>query len=76
VLAAGAWTRDGGWRQAVRGLRGQLDTSPSSAVYLLVAVALTALLTWQFLPLLVPSLGVVAFAVVAVQARTPTRSTT
>ncbi|GAA1403671.1 hypothetical protein GCM10009662_30570 [Catellatospora coxensis] len=69
VMAAGAWTRDGGWAGAVRGLRGQLDTDPAAALHLFVAVALTAVLTWQFLPLLVPSLGVLAFAAVAVRHR-------
>jgi hypothetical protein len=69
VMAAGAWTPDGGWWRAVRGLRDQLDASPSGVVYLLVAVALTAVLTWQFVLLLVPSLGIVALAVVAVQSR-------
>jgi len=69
VMAAGAWTPEGGWLRAVRSLRDQLDARPSAAIYLLVAVALTAVLTWQFLLLLVPSLGVVAFAVVAVESR-------
>ncbi|GIF97068.1 hypothetical protein [Catellatospora citrea] len=69
VMAAGAWTSDGGWRSAVRGLRDQLDADPSAALHVFVAVALTAVLTWQFPLLLVPSLGVVAFAVVAVQRR-------
>ncbi|WP_144122759.1 hypothetical protein [Catellatospora sichuanensis] len=69
VMAAGAWTRDGGWRSAVRGLRDQLDADLAAALHIFVAVALTAVLTWQYLPLLVPSLGVVAFAVVAVQHR-------
>jgi len=75
VMAAAGWTRDGGWLRAVRGLRDRLDESPSGAVYLMVAVALTAVLTWQSFVLLVPSLGVVAFAVVAVQARTRGRAT-
>ncbi|MEV4411010.1 hypothetical protein [Catellatospora sp. NPDC049609] len=69
VLAAGAWTPDGGWRCAVRGLRDQLDADLGAAVHVFVAVALTAVLTWQFLPLIVPSLGIVAFAVVAVRLR-------
>lgn len=69
LLAAGSWTPDGGWLRAVRGLRDRLDLDPAAALYLLVAVALAAVLTWQFLLLLVPSLGVVAFAVVAVQSR-------
>ena len=46
-----------------------LDADPAAAVHLLVAVALASVLTWQFLLLLVPSLGVLAFAVVAVQSR-------
>ncbi|GAB4055124.1 hypothetical protein [Catellatospora paridis] len=73
VLAAGAWTRDGGWRSAVRGLRDQWDADPAAALHVFVAVALTAVLTWQFALLLVPSLGVVAFAVVAVQHRSRVR---
>jgi hypothetical protein len=69
LMAAGAWTRDGGWLGARRNLRRSLEADPAGAVYLLVAVALTAVLTWQFLLLLVPCLGLLAFAVVAVQAR-------
>lgn len=69
VMAAGAWTRDGGWRRAVRGLRDRLDEDPAAALYLFLAVALAAVLTWQFLPLLVPSIGVVTLAVVAVERR-------
>lgn len=69
VMAAGAWTPDGGWLRAVRGLRDQLDADLAAALHLFVAVALAAVLTWQFPLLLVPSLGVVAFAVVAVQRR-------
>ena len=69
LLAAGAWSPDGGWLRAVRGLRDRLDLDPAAALYLLVAVAMAAVLTWQFLLLLVPSLGMVVFAVVAVQSR-------
>jgi hypothetical protein len=69
VLSAGAWTPDGGWRTAVHGLRDQLDADPAATLHVFVAVALAAVVTWQFLPLLAPALGVVAFAVVAVQRR-------
>ncbi|MEU7616535.1 hypothetical protein AB0M91_08670 [Micromonospora rifamycinica] len=74
VMAAGAWTPEGGWRRAVRGLRDQLDADLSAVMYLFVAVTLAAVVTWQFFPLLVPSLGVVAFAVVAVQHRARARA--
>lgn len=74
VMAAGAWTPDCGWRSAVRGLRDQLDADLSAVLYLFVAVTLAAVLTWQFFPLLVPSLGIVAFAVVAVQNRANSRA--
>jgi hypothetical protein len=73
LLAAGAWSRDGGWLRAVRGLRDRLDAYPAGALYLLLAVAATALLTWQFLLLLVPSLGLAALAVVAVTSRATAR---
>ncbi|WP_212842830.1 hypothetical protein [Catellatospora sp. IY07-71] len=69
VMAAGEWTRDGGWLAAVRGLRDQLDADLGAALHLLVAVVLTAVLTWQSPLLLVPSLGVLAFAAVAVRRR-------
>jgi hypothetical protein len=74
AMAAGAWTRAGGWWRAVRGLRDQLDNDPAAAVYLFVSLAVAAVLTWQFLLLLVPSLGLVAFAVVAVAARSSGRT--
>ena len=69
LMAAGRWTRDRGWLRAGRSLRRWLDADPAGAVYLLVAVGLAAVLTWQFLLLAVPCLGLLAFAVVAVQAR-------
>jgi hypothetical protein len=71
LMAAGAWTREGGWLRAGHDLRRRLDADPAGAAYLLVAVALAAVLTWQFLLLLVPCLGLLAFAVVAVQVRHP-----
>ena len=69
LMAAGAWTRDGGWLRAARNLRRSLEADPAGAVYLLVAVGLAAVLTWQFLLLVVPCLGLLVFAVVAVRAR-------
>lgn len=69
LMAAAAWTRDGGWLSAVRGLRDRLDSDPAAAIHAFVAVSLTAVLTWQFVPLLIPSLGLLAFAVVAVEHR-------
>lgn len=69
LMAAGGWTRDGGWRDAIRGLRDDLDTDPVAALYLLAAVGLAGVLTWQFVLLIVPALGMMAFAVVAVRSR-------
>lgn len=74
LMAAGVWTREGGWRNAVGGLRDNLDADPAAALHLLVAVGLAAVLTWQFVPLVVPALGMVAFAVVAVQSRSRGRA--
>jgi hypothetical protein len=71
LAAAGAWTREHGWLGALRSLRDRLDADPAGAVYLFVAVGLAGVLTWQFLLLLVPCLGLVCFAVVAVQSRSP-----
>jgi hypothetical protein len=73
VMAAATWTPDGGWLRAVRSLRDRLDADPVAALYLFVAVVLAAVLTWQFLLLLIPSLGVVAFAAVAVESRSRAR---
>jgi hypothetical protein len=74
VMAAGAWARAGGWWRAVRGLRDQVEADPAAPVYLLVSIGLAAVLTWQFVLLLLPSFGLVAFAVVAVSARSRGRA--
>lgn len=74
VMAAGGWRRTDGWSGALRGLRDRLDADPVAALYLFLAVVLTAVLTWQLLLLLVPCLGVVAFAVVAAESRTRGRA--
>ncbi|MVA74714.1 hypothetical protein GC722_01495 [Auraticoccus sp. F435] len=69
LLAARGWTPERGWRASLRGVRADVTADPAGALYLLLATVLVALLTWQLLPLLVPGLGLLAFAAVAVEER-------
>ncbi|WP_210479861.1 hypothetical protein [Naasia sp. SYSU D00948] len=68
-LAAGAWRPRLGWAGAVRRVPRQLSRDPAGALYLAAAVGVTAVVTWQLVPLLVPALGCVALAIVAVPRR-------
>ena len=69
LLAASAWTPERGWRAALRSVPGRLAGDPAGAVYLVVAVALTSVVTWQLPPLIVPGIGCLVFAVVATGVR-------
>lgn len=69
LVAAGAWTPEGGWRAAVRSIPSSLASDPIAAVYLTAAAVLVGVMTWMLAPLIIAGLGCAAFAVVALPAR-------
>ncbi|MFE5409058.1 DUF624 domain-containing protein [Microbacterium sp. NPDC056569] len=69
LVAAGAWTPERGWREAVRSIPSSLASDPIGAAYLAAAAVLVGVMTWMLVPLLIAGLGCAAFAVVAVPAR-------
>ncbi|SDD21730.1 hypothetical protein SAMN04489747_0464 [Auraticoccus monumenti] len=69
VVAARAWSPATGWRAALRAVPQELGTDPVGACYVAVAVGFVALLTWQLPPLVLPGLGLLVFASLAVPER-------
>ncbi|GAA1961353.1 hypothetical protein GCM10009717_30120 [Agromyces allii] len=65
LLAASAWTPERGWRPALRSVPARFAGDPVGALYLVVALGLAAVVTWQLPPLVVPGVGCLVFAVVA-----------
>jgi hypothetical protein len=69
LAATAAWTPERGWRPAVRGIPSALTADPVGTLYLAAAAVLVGVATWMLFPLLIPALGCVALAVVAVPVR-------
>lgn len=70
VLAASAeWSPERGWRAALRAMPAAIAADPVGTAYLAAAVVLTAVVSWQLLPLIVPGTGCLVFAIVAVRER-------
>jgi hypothetical protein len=69
VLAAARWTPELGWRPALRAIPAAAAGDPVGAAYLVVALGLTVVVTWQLPPLIVPGIGCLVFAVVATAER-------
>lgn len=69
VVAARTWSPEDGWRPALRAVPQELAADPVGAGYVAVAVGFVALLTWQLPPLLLPGLGLLVFASLAVPER-------
>lgn len=69
LLAVLGWGPDTGWLVAVRGVPRRVRADPAGPGLLVVAVGLTAVAAWQLPPLLVPALGCLVFAAVAVAER-------
>lgn len=67
--AAGRWTPQLGWLGAIREVPGALRADPAGAGYLLATGVFAGVVTWQLAPLIVPALGCVALAIVAVPER-------
>jgi hypothetical protein len=67
--AAGRWTPELGWLGALREVPGALRADPAGAGYLLATAVFAGVVTWQLVPLVIPALGCVALAIVAVPER-------
>lgn len=69
VVAASRWTPERGWWAAVRAVPAAIGADAVGAAYLVAAVVLTVVVTWQLVPLVVPGVGCLVFATVAVGER-------
>lgn len=69
LTAAGRWTPGRGWLGALKDVPGALREDPVGAAYLVATAAFACVVTWQLLPLVIPALGCVALAVMAVPER-------
>jgi hypothetical protein len=67
--ASGRWTPETGWLAALRAVPSALRADPAGAAYLLATAGFAAVVTWQLFPLVIPALGCVALAIVAVPER-------
>jgi hypothetical protein len=66
---AAQWTPESTWRAALRGVPAHLRADPVGAGYLLATGVFAVVVTWQLAPLVVPALGCIAFAIVAIPER-------
>ena len=69
VRAAYSWGDSAGWRSALSSATRTLRGDIVGTVYLVVALALLVLITWQLLPLVIPAVGCLVFASVAISER-------
>lgn len=75
VLAASLWSPGTRWRDLARVAPRVAVADVSGTGYIVAALGLAAIATWQFLPLGIPALGLVAFALVALGERRMVRWT-
>lgn len=69
LATAGLWTREAGWRTAVRRVPAVVAADPAGALFLIAAAGLVCVLTWVLVPLVIPALGCAVLAVVAIPER-------
>lgn len=69
VLAASLWSPGTPWRALLRISPRVARADLSGTAYTVAALGLAATIVWQFLPLVIPVLGLLAFALVAVGER-------
>jgi hypothetical protein len=67
--AAGLWTADRGWRRSIALLPGIVRGDPAGAAYTVATGVFAVIVTWQLAPLIVPALGCVVLAIVAIPER-------
>jgi hypothetical protein len=73
--AAAHWTPESTWRAALRGVPAHVRSDPAGALYLLATAVFAVVVTWQLALLVVPALGCIAFAMVAIPERPRRRRT-
>ena len=69
LTAAGSWRPGSRWVALIPGAPRLLARDPFVAVMTAVALVLAGVIVWQYLLLLVPALGMLTFAVVAIHER-------
>lgn len=69
LLAASLWSPGTPWWPLLRISPRVARADPSGTAYTVAALGLAATIVWQFLPLVIPVLGMLAFALVAVGER-------
>ncbi|KQM82684.1 hypothetical protein [Agromyces sp. Leaf222] len=67
--ASGGWTPELGWLGALKGVPAALRGDLAGAAYLLATAIFAGVVTWQLFPLVIPALGCIALAIVAVPER-------
>jgi len=67
--AAGRWSPRLGWLGALKGVPAVVRDDPAGTAYLVATAAFAVVVTWQLVPLVIPALGCVALAIVAVPER-------
>lgn len=67
--AAGLWSPETGWRGALQALPAAVRSDPAGAGYTIVTGVFAVVVTWQLAPLVVPALGCVVLAIVAIPER-------
>ena len=75
VVAASLWSPGTPWKSLLRISPRVVRADLSGTAYTVVALALGAVIAWQFLPLGIPVLGMLAFALVAIGERRLVRLT-
>lgn len=70
---AGLWSPKTGWRGALRALPAAVRWDPAGAGYTVATGFFAVVVTWQLIPLVVPALGCVVLAIVAIPERTRRR---
>lgn len=69
LRVAQSWEPVGRWRSALKEGWQHARTDLTGSAYLLAAIGIAVLVTWQLPPLIVPALGCLVFAVVAIAIR-------
>lgn len=69
VVAASRWAPERGWRVALAEAAATWATDARGMVFAAVALGLVVLATWQLVPLIVPAIGCLALALLAIPER-------
>lgn len=67
--AAGRWSPRLGWLGALKGTPAAIRDDLAGAAYLVATGVFAGVVTWQLVPLVIPALGCIALAIVAVPER-------